>query len=64
MPTALDGSTIVAISTAPGAGGIAVVRVSGPQALEFSSAVFSKTLNSELDRKVVFGRILSESEPA
>ena len=63
MPTALDGSTIVAISTAPGAGGIAVVRVSGPQALEFSSAVFSKTLNSELDRKVVFGRILSESEP-
>ena len=60
MPQALDGSTIVAISTAPGAGGIAVVRVSGPLALEFSSAVFSKTLSSDTDRRVVFGRILSE----
>ncbi|PCJ81106.1 MAG: tRNA uridine-5-carboxymethylaminomethyl(34) synthesis GTPase MnmE [Bacteroidetes bacterium] len=60
MPQALDGSTIVAISTAPGAGGIAVVRVSGPSALEFSSAVFSKALSREFDRSVVFGRILSE----
>jgi tRNA modification GTPase len=63
LPQVLDGSTIVAISTAPGAGGIAVVRVSGPHALEFSSVVFSKTLNSESDRKVVFGRILSDTEP-
>ncbi|MGY8917277.1 MAG: tRNA uridine-5-carboxymethylaminomethyl(34) synthesis GTPase MnmE, partial [Flavobacteriales bacterium] len=60
MPQALDGSTIVAISTAPGAGGIAVVRVSGPLALEFSSAIFSKTLSCDSDRRVVFGRILSE----
>ena len=63
LPQVLDGSTIVAISTAPGAGGIAVVRVSGPQALEFSSIVFSKALNPTCDRKVIFGRILSDTEP-
>lgn len=63
MPQVLDGSTIVAISTAPGAGGLAVVRVSGPQALEFSSTIFSKAFNPTCDRKVIFGRILSDTEP-
>lgn len=62
MPQALDGSTICAISTAPGAGGIAVVRVSGPDALTVSSSIFSKKLGKEHDRGVVFGRIIdSES---
>ena len=32
--------TIAAIATAPGAGGLAVVRVSGPQALSLTDAVF------------------------
>ena len=58
MPRALDGSTICAISTAPGAGGIAVVRVSGPEALSVSSAIFSKKLGVEHDRGIVFGRIV------
>ena len=62
LPKALDGSTICAISTAPGAGGIAVVRVSGPEALTISSSIFSKTLSSSNDRKVVFGKILSSGE--
>ena len=61
LPQALDGSTIVAISTAPGAGGIAVVRISGPDAFRLGSVVFSKTLSSSDERKVVFGRILSET---
>jgi tRNA modification GTPase len=61
LPKALDGSTIVAISTAPGAGGIAVVRISGPEAFSLGSTVFSKTLDSKSERRVVFGRILSES---
>jgi len=61
LPQALDGSTIVAISTAPGAGGIAVVRISGPDAFRLGSAVFSKTIGAENERKVVFGRILSET---
>lgn len=58
MPKALDGSTICAISTAPGAGGIAVVRVSGPEALKVSSQIFSKELTQSNDRGVVFGRII------
>ena len=62
LPLALDGSTIVAISTAPGAGGIAVVRISGPDAFDFGSTVFSKSLDAKSDRRVVFGRILSESD--
>lgn len=61
MPKALDGSTICAISTAPGAGGIAVVRISGPEALKVSSKIFSKELTSKNDRSVVFGRIKDPS---
>ena len=33
-------NTIAAISTAPGVGGIAVIRVSGPDAITFSTSVF------------------------
>ena len=58
MPQALDGSSICAISTAPGAGGIAVVRISGTDALKISSSIFSKKITAENDRKVVFGNII------
>jgi tRNA modification GTPase len=53
---AVDGATICAISTAPGAGGIAVVRISGSDALALGSKVFSKPLDSVADRSVAFGR--------
>ena len=33
-------STICAISTAPGTGGISVIRVSGPEAIPFTERVF------------------------
>ena len=47
---AVDGATICAISTAPGAGGIAVIRISGTNALTLGSKVFSKPLAlSKLD---------------
>jgi tRNA modification GTPase len=36
----MKSTTITAISTAPGIGGIAVIRVSGKEALKFSDAVF------------------------
>tara|TARA_Y100000589_G_scaffold291637_1_gene295255 strand:+ start:3252 stop:4631 length:1380 start_codon:yes stop_codon:yes gene_type:complete len=58
IPQALDGSTICAISTATGSGGIAVVRVSGSDALTVSSSIFSKKLGIEHDRGVVLGRII------
>ncbi|MEC7950549.1 MAG: hypothetical protein VX190_04250, partial [Bacteroidota bacterium] len=53
---AVDGATICAISTAPGAGGIAVVRISGNEALALGSKVFSKPLDAIADRAVAFGR--------
>jgi tRNA modification GTPase len=49
--------TIAAISTAPGAGGIAVVRISGPQAFAIGKtccSAFAKT-NSVPSRKAIFG---------
>ena len=56
-------STITAISTAPGVGGIAVIRVSGPDALKHSSAIFNakKKANSLLlqaPNTVIFGSIV------
>ena len=53
---AVDGATICAISTAPGAGGIAVIRVSGKDALPLGSKVFSKALNEINDRSIAFGK--------
>ena len=39
--------TIVAQATAPGRGGIGILRVSGPKALEVAQAVLGKCLNRE-----------------
>ncbi len=39
-PLGVGGSTIAAISTAPGVGGIAVIRVSGSEALSVSAKIF------------------------
>ena len=58
---AVDGATICAISTAPGAGGIAVIRISGTDALTLGSKVFSKPLDGVDDRMVAFGRFRDAS---
>ena len=58
---AVDGATICAISTAPGAGGIAVIRISGTNALTLGSKVFSKPLDGVDDRTVAFGRFRDAS---
>jgi tRNA modification GTPase len=50
--------TIVAPATAPGAAGIAVIRLSGPSAIAAASAVFDRRLRN---RRVVLGNI---REPA
>ena len=58
---AVDGATICAISTAPGAGGIAVIRVSGDQALTLGSKVFSNSLATVTDRSIAFGKFTNAS---
>jgi tRNA modification GTPase len=57
-------STITAISTAPGVGGIAVIRVSGKDALKHSNAVFkpkkkTATLLLQEANTVCFGQIIN-----
>lgn len=53
----LDGATICAIATPSGMGGIAVVRVSGPDALAICSSRFSRDLTALGSHRVAFGRL-------
>lgn len=55
----MDNDTIAAISTPLGEGGIAVIRVSGPQAIELSAKIFSSknSLNHAPTHTVHYGHI-------
>lgn len=57
MNGSISSDTICALSTAPGIGAIAVIRVSGKQALEIVSAIFSKDLATAMSHSAHFGRI-------
>ena len=59
---AIDGKTICAISTPAGMGGIAVVRVSGPEAIGIASSLFSRDLASLESHKAAFGKIVRGEE--
>lgn len=52
----LDGATICALATPAGMGGIAVVRVSGPDAFSICSQRFSRNLTTAPSHNVFFGR--------
>ena len=52
--------TICAISTAPGVGGIAVIRISGPKAFDYADAIFSADVASQKGMTVKFGMIKEE----
>ena len=56
-----DNDTIVAVSTAPGLGGIAVLRVSGPRALEITKKCACFLPNSPESHRVYFGVFLDEA---
>jgi len=59
MPVSAE-DTIVAIATAPGAAGVAIVRASGPDAHTLLRATFPAIarLDAIEDRRLVFGRIV------
>jgi tRNA modification GTPase len=59
---AIDGKTICAISTPSGMGGIAVVRVSGPEAIRIANGLFSRDLASLESHKAAFGKIVRDEE--
>lgn len=58
--------TIAAISTPVGEGGIAVIRISGPESLEVLSRIFKRKNNSGdfLSHRFYYGFILSETPSA
>lgn len=57
-------STIAAVATPPGEGGIAVIRVSGPEAISVCDRVFSgkKTLSECPGYTIAFGKITYENK--
>jgi tRNA modification GTPase len=57
----VDGATICALSTAGGAGAIAVIRVSGPQAIAICNDHFSGSLDETASHRVRFGRFIGDS---
>jgi len=55
--------TIVALATAPGLGAIAVIRLSGPKAIEITASVFSKkSLLHQPSHTVHFGKLVNGAE--
>ncbi|MBR3895249.1 MAG: tRNA uridine-5-carboxymethylaminomethyl(34) synthesis GTPase MnmE [Clostridia bacterium] len=60
------GDTIVAVSTPRGKGGVALLRVSGAEALEIASRVFrprnGKSLRDATPRTAIYGEILAPEE--
>jgi tRNA modification GTPase len=61
LAAVLDGSTICAIATPAGMGGIAVIRVSGPEAFAICSTRFSRDLTGAASHTVAFGRLFDAS---
>src|ERR1044072_181372 len=57
------GDTIAAISTPPGRGGIGVVRLSGPAALEIAAGIFQSESRASLDapNRAQFGHIFNQT---
>ncbi len=55
---AATNDTIIAPATAPGIGAIAVIRLSGPDAIDKCSSVFSKNLNEVKSHTLHFGNIV------
>lgn len=54
-----QGDTIAAVTTPPGEGAIAVIRISGPKAYSVSSAIFSKPVEGFKSHTAHYGNIVS-----
>lgn len=55
-----SGETIAAIATPIGEGGVAIIRISGSQAIEVAGRVFSKPINHFKSHTVHYGNVLTE----
>lgn len=57
--TYCPGETIAAIATPPGEGGVAIIRISGDQALEIAAKIFSGPVQQYRSHTAHFGQILN-----
>lgn len=55
------GETVAAIATPPGEGGVAIIRISGTQALNVAAKVFSGQVHTYLSHTVHYGHILNRA---
>lgn len=53
----IPGDTIAAVATPPGEGGVAIVRISGKNAFEIASKIFSKTIHTHKSHTAHYGQI-------
>jgi tRNA modification GTPase len=58
----ITSETICALSTAPGIGGIAVIRISGEKAFEITDKIFSKSISQTETHTIHFGKIIQEDK--
>lgn len=58
----IPGETIAAIATAPGEAGIAVVRISGKDALAVGDKIFSKSVSQIKSHTVHYGKVVQDRE--
>ena len=58
----LNEETICALSTAPGIGAIALVRMTGPESLRIAQSVFSKDISPAATSKAIHGWIMESDQ--
>ena len=54
----IPGDTIAAVSTPPGEGAVAIIRISGPDAMRVCGEIFRPAKSSPVPRRATFGRIV------
>ena len=57
-----DFDSICAISSPPGKGGVAVIRISGLNSILIVDKIFSKSINESKGYQIFYGKIISEGE--
>ena len=58
LPPTSECDTIAAIATPPGKGGIAIVKLSGPEAVPLATGIFSSPVDPAAhERRMVYGRV-------
>lgn len=55
-------TTIAAICTPPGDGGVAMIRISGLNALEVAQKIFSKDLSTIVSHQLIYGKFINDEK--